>query len=115
MEEIAELVQSAASLRTQLRNYELTMTEIGERLDQGWPAIEASIGTPIPGQRSQVTAAIREFECTRHQLRLALFTLGRAEGASISDVGRILGISRQLASRLAAEAAAKELTIRSGL
>jgi hypothetical protein len=50
-----------------------------------------------------VTEAIQEFEAARHQLRLALFSLGKEEGASISEVGRVLGISRQLASRLAGE------------
>ena len=51
-----------------------------------------------------MTEAVEESEAARHQLRLALFAVGKEEGASISEVGRVLGISRQLASRLAGEA-----------
>jgi hypothetical protein len=79
------------------------MVAIAERLEDGAPAIGAAKGTGIPTERRQVTEAIQEFEAARHQLRLALFSLGKEEGASISEVGRVLGISRQLASRLAGE------------
>lgn len=79
------------------------MVTIGERLEEGAPAIGAAKGTGIPTERRQVTEAIQEFEAARHQLRLALFSLGKEEGASISEVGRVLGISRELASRLAGE------------
>jgi hypothetical protein len=80
------------------------MAAIAARLETGAPAISASKGTGIPSERRQVTEAIEEFEAARHQLRLALFALGKEEGASLSEVGRVLGVSRQLASRLAAEA-----------
>jgi hypothetical protein len=90
-------------LRAQLRRYEVAMVTIGERLEEGAPAIGAAKGTGIPTERRQVTEAIQEFEAARHQLRLALFSLGKEEGASISEVGRVLGISRELASRLAGE------------
>lgn len=80
------------------------MAAIAERLEAGAPGISASKGTGIPSERRQVTESIEEFEAARHQLRLALFALGKEEGASISEVGRVLGISRQLASRIAAEA-----------
>jgi chromosome segregation ATPase len=101
---IAELVASSALLREQLRRYEKAMAKIAEHLEDGAPGISAAKGTGIPTERQQVTEAIQEFEAARHQLRLALFTLGKEEGASISEVGRVLGISRQLASRLAKEA-----------
>lgn len=51
-----------------------------------------------------MTEAIEDFEAARHQLRLALMVVGSGEGASISDVARVLGISRQLGARLAAQA-----------
>jgi hypothetical protein len=100
---IAELVESSAILRDQLEQYETTMAAIGRRVADGIPAVEAARGTEIPAERRRVTEAIQEFEAARHQLRLVLFAVGREEGASISEVGRVLGISRQLASRLAGE------------
>ena len=100
---ITELVESSGMLREKLERYEMSMITIRGRLEQGDPALDASRGTAIPAGRRQVTEGIQEFEAARHQLRLALFAVGKEEGATISDVGRVLGISRQLASRLAAE------------
>lgn len=100
---IAELVECSALLRGHLQRYETAMGKIAEHLDEGVSAVTASRGTGIPSERRLVTEAIQEFEAARHQLRLALFALAKEEGASISEVGRVLGISRQLASRLAAE------------
>jgi hypothetical protein len=111
---IAELVECSALLRAQLELYEATMTTIATRLEKGEPGMTAARGTAIPAQRQAVTEAIQEFESARHQLRLALFALGKEEGASISEVGRVLGISRQLASRLAGEAASAEPGTRAG-
>jgi hypothetical protein len=104
VQRIAVLGECSARLREQLVDYEQTMGRIAKRLDDGAPAITASRGTSIPSERRHVTEAIEEFEAARHQVRLALFAVGKDEGASISEVGRVLGISRQLASRLAAEA-----------
>jgi chromosome segregation ATPase len=101
---IHELTDTSAQLRASLLQYERTMTRIAERLEAGEDAIAAAKGTSIPNQRRRVTEAIEEFESARHQLRLALMVAGKAEGASIAEVGRVLGISRQLAARLAAEA-----------
>lgn len=100
---IGELVDCSAQLRVVLQGYEKTMLKIADRLQDGEPALSAARGTAIPTQRRQVTESIQEFESARHQLRLALFAVAMEEGASISEIGRVLGISRQLASRLAAE------------
>jgi hypothetical protein len=101
---MAQLIESSALLREQLEHYERTMTRIAERLEEGLPALTASEGTDVASERRRVTESIESFEAARHQLRLALMVVGKEEGASISDVGRVLGISRQLASRLANEA-----------
>ena len=103
---IRELNESATRLRATLRQYEKSMARIADRLEAGEPAITASRSTGIPSERRLVTEAIDEFESARHQVRLSLMIAARAEGASISEVGRVLGISRQLAARLAAEATA---------
>lgn len=103
VDSIAALIGSAELLREQLVSYERAMTKIAKHLENGKPAIAAAKGTGIATPRRGVTEAIEEFEAARHRLRLALFEVGKEEGATISEVGRVLGISRQLASRLAAE------------
>jgi hypothetical protein len=104
LQRITGLVACSARLREQLQLYEKAMLKIAERLEAGASGIAAAKRTSIPTNRRLVTESIEEFEAARHQLRLALFALGKEEGASISEVGRVLGISRQLASRLAREA-----------
>jgi hypothetical protein len=99
---IREVVEASEELREKLRHYEHTAQTIARQLEKGDGVIAAARG-PFRVDRRQVTEGIEEFESARHELRLALMAAGREEGASMSDVGRVLGISRQLASRLAAE------------
>ena len=100
---IRELNEASADLRENLQRYERSMSKIAERLEKGENAVRAANGTSIPSERRRVTEAIEDFEAARHQLRLALIVLGREEGASLTEIGQALGISRQLASRLAGE------------
>jgi len=100
-----EVVESSAQLRTELLAYEKAMIKIAKRLENGDAAVAAGRGTGFPGQGRQVTQAIDTFEAARHQLRVALLAAGKEEGATAAEVGRLLGISRQLASRIAASAA----------
>ena len=102
---IDDLNAASALLRETLQRYEKEMTRIRRRLEDGEQAIDASRGTAIPAQRRQVTEGIEEFEAARHRLRAALLAAGQEEGASFSEVARVLGISRQLASRIASQAA----------
>ena len=57
-----------------------------------------------PGWRQELNEALEDFESLRHQVRVTFLTLAQEQGTSISEAGRMLGISRQLASRVAAEA-----------
>jgi len=63
--------------------------------------IEVLVEVHAAERRQEVNEAIEAFESARHGVRLAFFALGRAQGATVASVGRALGISRQLASRLA--------------
>ena len=47
----------------------------------------------------------KAFEVARHRARVAIFALAIEQGTNLSEMGRALGISRQLSSRLGAEAA----------
>jgi len=99
-----ELLEKSTMLRSQLGTYESAIDAFIERLRADENAAAAAHGVNIPEFRQRVTDMMKEFDVTRHQLRVAFFAVGKDEGASGSELGRALGISRQLASRIAAEA-----------
>jgi vacuolar-type H+-ATPase catalytic subunit A/Vma1 len=100
---IAHLVQMTERLTEVLQRYRASSIELGTRVDRGerleeiFPAIEG------PARPREVTEVLAEFEAARHQVRLAMLELGGEQGITIAEMGRQLGLSRQLASRLAAE------------
>jgi len=101
---LADLLESSALLREQLALYERETKKIIRRIESGERAVIAGVGTDVASHRRQVTESVQQFEAARHRLRLAFMALARKEGDSISEVARVLGVSRQLASRLAGEA-----------
>ena len=50
--------------------------------------------------RASVSDGIVELERTRHEAQRLLFLLLQAEGQTMTTIGRVWGISRQLVSRL---------------
>ena len=75
-----------------------TRVERGDMLEDIFPVIEG------PARPREVTEVLTAFAAARHQVRLAMFVLGSEQGISNAAMGRHLGLSRQLASRLATEA-----------
>ena len=55
--------------------------------------------------RASVSSGIVELERTRHEAQRLLFRLLQAEGQTMTNIGRMWGISRQLVSRLINEPA----------
>src|SRR5580658_4854945 len=100
---IDELVECSERLRQLLRRYEKANGDLAKLIASGEPAISALTKVKTPVRRREVTETFEEFDAARHQVRLALLALCLEEGANRSEVGRVLGISRQLASRLAIE------------
>ena len=52
--------------------------------------------------REKLNKALEKMETARREVRLAMSDLAVEEGASLSELARALGVSRQLLSRLAA-------------
>jgi len=98
------LVDASKDLRRALLRYEKTSVEIAGLVERGESGADALKAAGGPIRRREVTEALEKFEAARHRLRLAMFALASEEGTSASEVARQLGISRQLASRLAREA-----------
>ncbi|HUO49676.1 MAG TPA: helix-turn-helix domain-containing protein [Acidimicrobiales bacterium] len=73
-------------------------------LRQGESVGEVLLGTDASSSRKEFARAMADFESARHRLRVAVLQLGQEQGESIAELARALGISRQLAYRLLAEA-----------
>jgi hypothetical protein len=101
---VVELNEVTDQLRRALARHERAVAEFGRLVGEGHAGIDALAGARAAEHREEVSAYIQEFEQIRHRLRLAIFALCVDEGEGLSTVGRHFGISRQLASRLAAEA-----------
>ena len=73
------------------------------RLGDEIRAVEAA-GAVTSDLRQKTNYLLAEFEHRRHEMRMAFIGPSLDEGMSIGEIGRSLGVSRQLAARLAKEA-----------
>jgi len=103
--DISVLADASKTLRKVLLRYERALSTLATRVQRGESVLEAfdAMDGAMRRQR-ELTETLEELEAARHQVRLALFSLASAQGASMSELGRRLGVSRQLASRLANKA-----------
>ena len=100
----SELNEAAEHVGTVLMRYNKASASVATLVEQGAHLVTALQNFGGPERRSEVTDALGELEAARHRVRLAMFALAKEQGSSASDLARALGISRQLASRLATEA-----------
>ena len=97
------LIEVTEEVRQTLLAYEKVSAEVVALVRDGHTLASALEALQGPVRRRTVTEAMASFEAARHEVRLAMFALGRENGTSMSELGRQLGISRQLAARLARE------------
>jgi len=101
---ISELEESNDELREKLLLHKRALREAARGVESGNLTPDAVRSGGAPAMRVDLTDALAEFERARHQVRLALFAfMGLEQDTSTAEIGRSLGISRQLASRLAQE------------
>ena len=98
------LVGASKDLRQALERYEKVSAELADRVERGESGADALKAVEASVRLREVTDAMEGFEVARHQARMAMFVLAAEEGTSTSELGRQMGVSRQLASRLANEA-----------
>jgi len=101
-----ELIERTDELVDILTRYKKANMALIDLLKDGGEIVDALDGLGGPMRRRELTEALDAFEAARHAIRVAMFALAGEQGSTLSELGRKLGISRQLASRLAAEAAA---------
>jgi hypothetical protein len=100
---MAEFNDANDHLRDVLLHNKRALVAGAKHIENGeWTADEVEAGAPEI--RFELTEALSVFEKARHEVRLSFFGFGTEQGKSMSEIGRALGVSRQLASRLAAEA-----------
>lgn len=99
----AEVGDCTDRLREALERFKEAIAGLAQGVQDGQPAVDALEAVGGSLRRQELTDMLEEFEAARHRIRVALFALAMEQGASISEIGRRLGISRQLASRLATE------------
>ncbi|HUI03318.1 MAG TPA: hypothetical protein VLZ77_07235 [Acidimicrobiales bacterium] len=99
-----ELIESAKNLRAVLARFERVLGTMSRLVEGGVPVVEALDRLGGPHLRPQTTEALDRFTDARHNARVAMFALGVEQGTSLSEMARAFDISRQLASRLAADA-----------
>ena len=101
-----ELIESTEKLRAALLDYRRTCERL-VKIAEGPPArstVQRLEQVKLGEKRERVTSAIAAFEAARRQARIGLLAVAEEEGSNLSEVARTLGVSRQLASRLAIEA-----------
>jgi len=103
--EMNALLAIVEEVRTVLQGYMEVSEEVSRRVNEGQLLVSVLDALQGPLRRRQVTEAMAELYVARHRVRLAMFALGAAQGTTASELGRKLGVSRQLAARLANEAA----------
>jgi hypothetical protein len=105
-----ELAESNDHLCKELNRHKEALADAAKRLESGELTAESIRTGGAPEMRMDLTESLAEFEAARHRVRVALFALlGVEQQTSQSEIGRSLGISRQLASRLAQEAEKTQL------
>lgn len=100
---IDEVAAASDALCRTLARYKAAVTMIPDHIQEGRPVVDILDQLQMASGRRDITEAVSRFQSTRHRLRVALLERGLSEGATIADMGRALGVSRQFASRLASE------------
>jgi hypothetical protein len=106
IESVERTLEASAALRKHLLENERTGRRMISAIRRGVPiseAVEAS-GSCAADLRRSTKDVLDDYESARHVMRAAFILPTVDGGTSIGEIGRTLGISRQLASRLVQEA-----------
>ncbi len=97
--DLDSLIQVVSEAREDLRSYQSALEANRRHLAQGGRATDSAQLMDIGKVRATLTDRLDAVERARSTSRQALWRLHRAEGASIAEIARLWGFSRQLVSR----------------
>ena len=98
-ESLRETLEAMRHTREQLRATEAAYRRAIRAIQQGLPIGDTLDIIAAPSTRVDLNSALSALEHSRHRSRLSMFAGGIDEGLSISELGRKMGFSRQLAAR----------------
>jgi hypothetical protein len=101
--DLAELDDRLVELVTALKAYRKTMLHMERSISDGRSVRTALARTVEMMNATGMTETLEAFERARHESRLSLVALAAEEGASNTELGDILGVSRQLVGRWVTE------------
>jgi len=101
-----QLIKRTDELRDALDRFDQATRSGLEVLQRGVPLVEGLAEARAGSARASLNKALDRMETARRDVRVAMSDVALEEGASLSEVARALGVSRQLLSRLAASARA---------
>jgi hypothetical protein len=101
---LTEFEAACAAARHELRHDQATAARVRRQLERGELLTTVIERNRIAKTRVSLTNSVADLERARNQVRMACFRLGLEEGATIGELGRLWGFSRQLASRVASQA-----------
>ncbi len=108
-EALSHLDQCNRDLRSVMQRFEKTTTKLARRVESGALVVEAIRSVTGSVQLRELNETEKAFEVARRRPRSDL-ALAMEQGTNLSEMGRALGISRQLSSRLGAEAGGPSAT-----
>jgi AraC-like DNA-binding protein len=106
-----EMEEAIIRTRAQLKTMETTIRRARRLIETGRPAREVALTVNAAQARLATSAIIREVQGARHRAQQAQFKLSAAEGATMAEIARRWGVSRQLVSRMVKEPSARRKKI----
>lgn len=103
VEALGELEESVVRMRNQLKLMENSLRRTRRLMESRLPSHEVAVKIGAAQGRAVTTSMIDEVQRARHRAHQAGFKLAVAEGATMADIARDWGVSRQLVSRIVRE------------
>jgi len=100
---IGEMEEAILATRNQLKIMETLMRRGRKMLESGRSASEVATVNHAAEARAATSDIIRRVQGARHRAQQAQFKLAAAEGATMAEIARGWGVSRQLVSRMVKE------------
>ena len=106
--DLEAFAEAAEELAERLHRHAAWSSEDIGRLRRGDTLTEACIATHSAERSRALTHVLAEFGASRRAIRASTVLALLDEGMSVTDIGKVFGVSRQLANRLVKDARATD-------
>jgi DNA-binding phage protein len=100
---LEEFEEAIVTTRTQLKVMETLLRRVRRMMESGRGASEIARQANAAQARAATSQIIRDVQAARHRAQQAQFKMAAAEGATMAEIARNWGVSRQLVSRMVKE------------